>query len=67
MGALDKAMVDKIIVEHVLPQAYTIIDDLLDHVDHKKLPKELLIRAKRILPGWAPHSFEHASYTKADK
>lgn len=42
----------------LLPQCYVVIDDLLDELGEEKVPRELLVRAKKLLPAWAPHSFE---------
>lgn len=49
-----QAMVDKAIVETIMPQLYVLIDDLLDHAPDA--PRELVMRAKKMLPDWAPHS-----------
>lgn len=59
----DTATVDAAIVGVILPQLYVVIDDLLDHA--QGAPKELLIRAKKLLPAWAPHSFEQRPMGKA--
>lgn len=48
--------VDRAIVQAILPQLYVVIDDLLDAVGEQNVDKELLIRAKKLLPDWAPHS-----------
>lgn len=48
--------IDQAIVEHIVPQLYVAIDDLLEHAE--KAPKELIIRAKKLLPSWCPNSFE---------
>lgn len=51
---MNSAQVDRAIVETIMPQLYTVIDDLLDHA--KDAPKEVIMRAKKLLPDWAPHS-----------
>ncbi len=47
------------IVAVVLPMAYAAIDDLID-VAGDRVPKELLIRCKRLLPNNRRNSFERA-------
>lgn len=53
------AEIDSAIVHSTVPELYVVIDDLLDYV-RADVPKELLIRAKKLLPNWAPHSFEQS-------
>ncbi|WP_343735331.1 hypothetical protein [Acidovorax sp.] len=50
-----KASVDAAILATILPQLYIVIDDLLDHA--QGAPKELIIRAKKLLPDYCPQSF----------
>ena len=57
-----QAQVDAAIISAILPQLYVVIDDLLDHAPNA--PKELVVRAKRLLPSWAPHSFEQSAGKK---
>ena len=49
------ALVNSAIIKAILPQLYVVIDDLLDHAPDA--PKELIVRAKRLLPDIYPQSF----------
>lgn len=53
-----QAAVDRAIVTALLPQLYVVIDDLLDEIGESNVPKELLVRCKKLLPSYLPHSFE---------
>lgn len=52
------ASVDAAILSAILPQLYIVIDDLLDHA--KGAPKELVVRAKKLLPDYCPQSFSQS-------
>jgi hypothetical protein len=54
--------IDRAIVQALLPQLYVVIDDLLDHA--QGAPKELVIRAKKLLPAIYPQSFEQSPLGK---
>jgi len=54
---LANATVDAVIVEVVLPMAYSIIDQLID-LDGKPIPKKLLADAKKLLPSNYKNSFQ---------
>ena len=54
--------VDAAIAMTLLPQFYVVIDDLLDHAPNA--PKELVIRAKKLLPDIYPQSFEQSPLGK---
>lgn len=56
--------VDAAILQVMLPQLYVAIDDLLDHAPNA--PKELVIRAKRLLPAIYPHSMEQNPLGKSE-
>jgi hypothetical protein len=60
---LDKT-VDSCIVEKVLPQAYTIIDKLLDAAN---LPKDLQLEARKLLPGKYKNSILNSGAQKKPK
>lgn len=60
------ARVDHVIVEVILPQAYQAIDDLLD-VAGPAVPKELLIRCKKLLPAQYRNSFEQKKLASKGK
>ncbi len=49
-----KADVDASIVRVILPMCYRIIDELLDHANP---PKELMVRARQMLPKEYKHTF----------
>ncbi len=51
--------VDRAIVTTILPLAYKAIDELIDAAGDR-VPKELLIRSKRLLPSSYRNSFEKA-------
>ena len=54
---LANATVDAVIVEVVLPMAYSIIDQLIG-LDGQPIPKKLLIDAKKFLPSKYKNSFQ---------
>jgi hypothetical protein len=49
--------VDALILEIVLPQAYSCIDELISAIGEKNIPKPLLIKCKKLLPSQYPNSF----------
>lgn len=54
--------VNAAIVSVILPQLYVAIDDLLDHAPNA--PKELVLRAKKLLPNIYPQSLEQSPMGK---
>ena len=55
----DRSAVDRAIAAVILPMVYAAIDDLIDAAGDR-VPKDLLIRCKRLLPGNRRNSFERA-------
>jgi hypothetical protein len=51
------------LVETVFPQLYVALDDMLDCAPNA--PKTLLVKCKKLLPSWAPNSFEQKQLGKS--
>lgn len=54
----DSQIVDRIIVEHVLPACYQLISDLMDVVPINQ-GNAMKLRVGKILPAQYKHSFRH--------
>jgi len=52
-----EAAVAVAINETVLPAMYTAMDELIDSIGEANVPRELLVRCKKLLPAWCFHSF----------
>jgi hypothetical protein len=51
------------LVETVFPQLYVALDDMIDCAPNA--PKTLLVKCKKLLPSWAPNSFEQKQLGKS--
>jgi hypothetical protein len=52
-----EARVDAAIVKRLVPELYGVIDELLEHAG-TPLPKDVVVRARRLLPRQYRHAFE---------
>lgn len=54
-----KDAVNAAIVESVMPLCYEAINDLISSIGASNIPKEDLVKYRRLLPGTYPNSFEY--------